>query len=417
MTDEHAQDQTPAPSPETATAVITPPPAPPAAPSATGEQPKPPRKRGCGLFFAAALGVLVGAAIVAGVFVYVLGYPINPASTETPPEETIIETRAPSPIVSDDAGFAERVAAELTPAVVNIAIEQTGIDRFTGQRVTQVVGNGSGVIIRQDGYIITNNHVIEGADAIIVTVGVEDYPATVVGTDPSTDLAVIKVEKTGLPVAEIGSSANLAVGEPVVAIGSPFGLEKSVTTGIVSALGRSTVAQSSSGITAYTSLIQTDAAINPGNSGGALADANGRLIGINTLIQSNSGQSAGIGFAIPIDFARSVAEEIISTGRASHPFMGVGTATIGANEASRFNLPVDSGVLVESVTVDSPAERGGIRPGDIIVRLGDTEITSVEDLFKAIRAKKVGDTVDVAVVRGEERVTLKVTLASDTAVR
>jgi len=248
-----------------------------------------------------------------------------------------------------------------------------------------------------------------------VTVGVEDLPARVIGTDPSSDLAVIKVEQTGLPVVEFGSSAHLKVGEPVVAIGSPFGLEKTVTTGIVSALGRSSVAQSTSGITAYTSLIQTDASINPGNSGGALADAEGRLIGINTLIQSTSGASAGIGFAIPVDFARSVAEEIIGTGRATHPFMGVGTVTIDANVAAQYSLAADAGVLVQSIAEGSPAESGGISVGDIIVRIADKKILSVEDVFTAIRSQKVGDTVDVLVVRADGEKTLRVTLGSDAA--
>ncbi len=363
---------------------------------------------------AAIAGGIVGAALVAAVVVFVLGYPVSGNATAEPAKEpTVVETPVVSSGSGNDASFAEAVAAKLTPSVVNIAIQQTGVDRLTGRQVTETVGNGSGVIIRQDGYILTNNHVVEGADAIIVTVGVEDLSAKVVGTDPSSDLAVIKVEKSGLPVAQFGSSASLKIGEPVVAIGSPFGLEKTVTTGIVSALGRSSVAQSTSGITAYTSLIQTDASINPGNSGGALADADGKLIGINTLIQSTSGASAGIGFAIPVDFARSVAEELIATGRATHPFMGVGTVTIDANVAAQYGLAADAGALVQNVTVGSPAETGGILEGDIIIRIGDKEILGVEDVFTAVRSQKVGDTIDVRVVREGGEKTLRITLASD----
>lgn len=363
-------------------------------------------------------GGIIGAALVAALVVFVLGYPLTRTTTvDTPKEPTVVETPVVSSGSLEDAAFAEAVAAKLTPSVVNIAIQQTGVDRFSGRQVTETVGNGSGVIIREDGYILTNNHVVEGADAIIVTVGVEDLPAKIVGTDPSSDLAVIKVEKTGLPEAQIGSSADLKIGEPVVAIGSPFGLEKTVTTGIVSALGRSSVAQSTSGITAYTSLIQTDASINPGNSGGALADADGRLIGINTLIQSTSGASAGIGFAIPVDFAKSVAEELIATGRATHPFMGVGTVTIDASVAGQYGLAADAGALVQNVTVGSPAETAGILEGDIITRIADKKILGVEDVFTAVRSQKVGDTIDVRVVRSDGEKTLKVTLASDAARR
>ncbi|PKQ20870.1 MAG: hypothetical protein CVT66_02275 [Actinobacteria bacterium HGW-Actinobacteria-6] len=386
--------------------------APPLAPQPVTARPK---RSGVALVIAGIFGGLVGAAIVIAAFVFILGYPMQDASVQPTGASAPVTTAVPTPVAFGEAAFAESVAAKLTPSVVNIEIEQTGIDRFTGRTVTQSAGNGSGVIIREDGYILTNNHVVDGADAIIVTIGVDELPATVVGTDPSTDLAVIKVDKTGLLAAEFGSSAALRVGEPVVAIGSPFGLEKTVTSGIVSALGRSTVAQGTSGITTYISLIQTDAAINPGNSGGALADAKGRLIGINTLIQSTSGQSAGIGFAIPVDFAKSIAEELISTGRASHPFMGVGTATIDGNAAAQYGLSVSAGAFVQSVTAGSPAETSGIKQGDIIVKIADAQVASVEDVFTAIRSQKVGDTVSVEIVRGEDRMTLKVTLASDTA--
>ncbi|KAF0208919.1 MAG: putative serine protease [Actinobacteria bacterium] len=381
--------------------------------------PVPKERAPCGILaivVAAIVGGIVGAVLVGVLLIVVLGYPVSQTITEvSQPVTTTVSDTASVGASGQDASFAEAVATKLTPSVVNVAIKQTGVDRFTGQQVTQTVGNGSGVIIRQDGYILTNNHVVEGADAIIVTVGMEDLPAKVVGTDPSSDLAVIKVDKTGLPAVEFGSSANLRIGEPVVAIGSPFGLEKTVTTGIVSALGRSSVAQSASGITAYTSLIQTDASINPGNSGGALADADGKLIGINTLIQSTSGASAGIGFAIPVDFAKSVADELIATGRATHPFMGVGTVTIDANVAAQYGLATEAGALVQNVVEGSPAQAGGLKAGDIIVRIADKKVLSVEDVFTAIRSQKVGQTIDVLVVRDAGEMTLKVKLGSDAA--
>lgn len=394
---------------------------PPAAPAPTSPAPaaqQATRKRfgWLGVVLAALLGGLIGAAAIgaAGLALYL---PTRTTSTGTAEEES--QTASPVNIsVSDtEATFAEAVAEKVTPSVVNVAVEQQVQDFWTGSVSTQVAGNGSGVIIRADGYILTNNHVVEGASGLIVTIGTEDLPAKVVGTDPSSDLAVIKVDRTGLPVMEIGTSSDLVVGAPVVAIGSPFGLEKTVTTGIISALGRSSMASGSSGITTYTSLIQTDAAINPGNSGGALTDAQGRLIGINTLIQTTSGSSAGIGFAIPVDFAMKIAEELISTGRASHPFMGVGTATIDPNYAKQYGLPVTSGALVQSVTTGSPADNAGMKRGDVIVDIGGTSVKSVEDVFTAVRSHKVGETVDVKIVRGEQNLTLKVTLGSDAAAR
>ena len=383
----------------------------------TYQVPREPRRSGgCGLLATAGLGALIGgiiaAVLVAGAFVALYGMPgeSEPTSTAVP---------APIDVDGGDLNFAEAVAMRVTPSVVSIAVEQSGIDPFSGRRVTQRVGNGSGVIIRSDGHILTNDHVIAGADGLYVTIGMDELPATVVGRDPSSDLAVIRVERTGLPAAELGSSAGLRVGQSVVAIGSPFGLDKTVTTGIVSALGRTSFAESAEAqLTAYTSLIQTDAAINPGNSGGALADAEGRVVGINTLIQSPSGavgapQSAGIGFAIPIDYARQIAEELIATGRATHPYMGVSTVTITQPVAVQYDLPVDAGALVQEVQLDSPAEAGGLLRGDIIVRIAGVTIRSTEDVFTAIRGARVGATVEVVVYRDDAQQSFSVTLGSD----
>jgi putative serine protease PepD len=304
----------------------------------------------------------------------------------------------------------EAVAAKLVPSVVNIVIDLPS--RFgTASAV------GSGVIIRSDGYILTNNHVVEGASKIVVRLGTTDYTATVVGTDPSSDLAVVKIAKTGLTSATLGSSAGLQVGEGVVAVGSPFGLDKTVTSGIVSALHRTNLTQDQSGVTAYTNLIQTDAPINPGNSGGALADLSGAVVGINTLILSPSGQlgtsqSAGIGFAIPIDFAKNIADQLIAGKKITHPFMGVSTATVDQASAQSFSLPVTSGALVQQVTAGSPAATAGIRVGDIIVRIDQTTIATSEDVFTAVRSAAVGQKIAVQVVRGSQHLTLSVTLGA-----
>lgn len=382
----------------------------------TATPPEPPRRNGVRPFVFGLIGALVGAGLAAALL-FALVVPVQRANSGLQPQAPVAQQAPVSIEVTGEVSFAEAVAAKATPSVVFIQIEQLRFDPFTGRTVARAVGNGSGVIIRPDGYILTNNHVVAGADRLVVTVGAEDVTATVVGTDPSTDLAVVKVDRTGLPAAEIGSSAELRVGQPVVAIGAPWGLEKTVTAGIISALGRSSVAESASGLTAYTSLIQTDAAINPGNSGGALCDARGRVIGINTLIQSTSGAFAGIGFAIPIDFAMGVANEIIETGRATHPFLGVATATIDEATAERFGLPVSSGAYVQNVVPGSPADEAGIRAGDIIVRIGKDEIASVEDVFAAVRSHKVGEKVEVEVVRGSRRLTLTATLAADTGRR
>jgi len=372
------------------------------------------------LVSAAVLGGIVGTVATGGVF-YVLVAP--QLAAEYPAAETStnagVVPAVDIDVAKEDLSFAEAVALKVTPSVVSVAVEQTGFNPFTGQTTTQVVGNGSGVIIRGDGYILTNNHVISGADGITVTIGVEDLPAEVVGSDPSTDLAVLKVDRTGLPAIDLGSSADLRVGQPVVAIGSPFGLDQSVTTGIVSALGRTSFSESAeAALTTYTSLIQTDAAINPGNSGGALTDAEGRLIGINTLIQTGSqyaNQSAGVGFAIPIDYAIGIAKELIETGVAHHPYLGISSLTISEQVAARYQLPVDAGILVSSVAPGSPADAASISAGDIIVGIGDADITSVEDFFIAVRLHEIGDTVPVRIVRDGEQVTLDVTLGSDTS--
>jgi putative serine protease PepD len=251
-----------------------------------------------------------------------------------------------------------------------------------------------------------------------VRFGPTDVPATIVGTDPTTDIAVIHVDKTGLPAATIGSSASLVVGESVIAIGSPFGLDKTVTSGIVSALHRSDLSSSTgSGLTSYTNLIQTDAAINPGNSGGALADLDGAVVGMNTLIQSPSGtlgaaQSAGIGFAIPIDFAKPIADLLIAGKKVMHPYLGVSSATVTPGIAQLYGLGASSGAFVQSVDTGSPAQKAGIRVGDIITVFGTHAIATGEELFSAIEGSKTGVPISIQAVRGSGTITLTVTLVA-----
>ncbi|MBE0417759.1 MAG: trypsin-like peptidase domain-containing protein [Coriobacteriia bacterium] len=316
-----------------------------------------------------------------------------------------------------DVNVAVAVASKVTPSVVNVSVQQQFRNVFTGAVELREVGNGSGVIVREDGYILTNYHVIEGADGVVVTVGVQDVEAEIRGEDPLTDLALLKIPGNDYPVIEFGSSAGLQVGQFVVAVGSPFGLEKTVTAGIISALQRTPDGEGL-GIARYTNLIQTDAAINPGNSGGALVDAEGKLIGINTLIQSPASavgtpQSAGIGFAIPVDFARTVTDQLIETGTAIHPYMGVQSVTIDENLSVQFDLPVRAGALVQFVEPGSPADVGGLRRGDIIVTAGGQDIARAEDLVAVVRSANVGDTLEITVIRADTERDLSVTLGSD----
>ena len=383
-------------------------PAPAATPVLAPAHVRAPRGRaGFGALLAAALlGGIIGAAAVGGAL-WGLDRTVPKA---TAPAPVVTRVSVPGTLTIPTQPL-EAVAAKVVPSVVNIAVESNGAFGTSS-------GVGSGVIIRQDGYILTNNHVVEGATKIIVRLGTTEVTATVVGTDPTSDLAVIKIAKTGLPAATIGTSADLQVGEEVIAVGSPFGLDKTVTSGIVSALHRTNLTQGQSGVTSYTNLIQTDASINPGNSGGALADLSGAVVGINTLILSPSGQlgqsqSAGIGFAIPIDFAKGIADQLVAGKKITHPYLGVSTATVDRSIAQYYGLAVSSGALIQQVSTGSPAESAGLRVGDIIVRIDGTVIATSEDVFTAVRAAKIGQKISIEVARESRNLTLDATLASD----
>ncbi len=312
-------------------------------------------------------------------------------------------------------GSVASIARAVLPSVVSISV-RTGTGGDTG----------TGVIIRSDGYILTNNHVISAAAGGGGTISVQlnnsrTSPASIVGRDPKSDLAVIKVQGvSGLSAARLGSSANLVVGDPVVAIGSPLGLNQTVTSGIISAKDRpvTTDRDAQSVIDA----IQTDAAINPGNSGGPLVNARGEVVGINSAIATlggGGGQSGsiGLGFAIPIDQARSIAEEIIRTGRATHPILGVSATTLDESRAA--SLPgAKPGALVSSsngpaVVPGGPADRAGIRAGDIIVAIDGHRVTGVDELVVETRKHRIGDTVTVTYLRDGKELTARLTLASD----
>lgn len=304
----------------------------------------------------------------------------------------------------DDVTTAQAVAAKALPSVVSIYCTTA-----SGEAM------GSGVILDENGNIITNNHVIEDATAISVTANNKSYTATLVGTDASSDLAVLHVDfgDDEITPVEVGDSSQLVAGSWVMSVGSPFGLEQSVSQGIVSALFRSEILSSSSGNSIYANLIQVDAAINPGNSGGALVNDQGQLVGICTLFSSDTESFAGIGFAIPGNYAVNIAEQIIAGEQVTHAYIGLSMQTVNAQNAQANNLSVSQGAYVAEVAADGPAEAAGIKQGDIITAIDNTEITSADAVILAVRSHDIGDTVQVTVRRGNEDITVSVTLGSD----
>lgn len=312
-------------------------------------------------------------------------------------------------IDTEDTTLAEVVAAKAQPSVVSISTT-----------TSEGSGVGSGVVLDTDGNVLTNYHVIEGATELVVSMGGESYEAELVGEDSSSDLAVIRlkdVDSSKLTPIEIGDSDDLSVGEWVMAIGSPFGNEQSVSTGIVSALYRSTALPSTSGTSIYANMIQTDAAINPGNSGGALVNDNGELIGINSIIESYSGSSSGVGFAIPVNYAINIASQIIDGKTPVHPYLGVSLTSVNALSARANNLGATEGALVVAVSDGGPAADAGIQENDIITKIDGEQVTSADGLIIALREYEVGDKVTLTVVRDSKEQEVEVTLGSDEALQ
>ena len=267
------------------------------------------------------------------------------------------------------------------------------------------VGLGSGVIVSPSGYILTNNHVVEGADEIEVILNDSRRTiAKVIGTDPDSDLAVLKIELDKLPVIVLGNSDALQVGDQVLAIGNPFGVGQTVTSGIISALGRNQL-----GINTFENFIQTDAAINPGNSGGALVDTQGNLMGINTAIYSRSGGSMGIGFAIPVSTAKLVLEGIVKDGQVTRGWIGVEPNDLSPELAETFGVKARQGVIITGVLQDGPAAKAGIRPGDVVTNVSGKAVGNVSELLTSVAALKPGTPSKFEVQRGDGKVALDVT--------
>ena len=277
---------------------------------------------------------------------------------------------------------------------------------FFGEQGAQPqAGLGSGVIISAEGFILTNNHVVEGADEIEVVLNdSRRAKAKVIGTDPDTDLAILRISLDRLPVITLGNSDALQVGDQVLAIGNPFGVGQTVTSGIVSALGRNQL-----GINTFENFIQTDAAINPGNSGGALVDVNGNLMGINTAIYSRSGGSMGIGFAIPVSTAKQVLEGIVKEGVVTRGWIGVEPAELSPELMETFGVKAKKGVLITGVLQNGPAAQAGIRPGDVIVEVAGKPIGTVSELLTQVAGLKPGTSTAFKLQRRDDNLSVNVT--------
>lgn len=342
------------------------------------------------------------------------------------PQNAVVTVRQPA----SDAGGAPRAssysdaAKKAMPAVVNIytmkavkvqqhPLRDDPLFRFffgdQPEAQSQPSTNlGSGVIVSDSGYILTNSHVVEAADGIEVALtDTRRVTAKVVGTDPESDLAVLKIDLQKLPAITFGAADSARVGDVVLAIGNPFGVGQTVTMGIVSALGRSHL-----GINTFENFIQTDAAINPGNSGGALVDVNGHLIGINTAIYSKSpgGASLGIGFAIPVSTAKSVMEQLIENGSVQRGWIGVGVQDVTQEIAESFKIPGTRGTLITEVFRGTPADRGGVKVGDVLVAVDDKPVTDSASMLNLVAALKPGSSATLRVMREAKSIDLRVTV-------
>lgn len=338
-----------------------------------------------------------------------------PQTSQSQPSKPILSVSPDSP------DYVAKIVEEVGPAVVRIdssrVVEQPfgrlgrGFNPFAGSSTERVQrGTGSGFIINSDGHILTNAHVVEGADR--VTVELQDgrrFRGEVLGTDRTTDVAVIKIDANNLPVAQLGNSESLLPGQAAIAIGNPLGLDYTVTQGIISATGRS---GADFGGSSRVDFIQTDTAINPGNSGGPLINSRGEVIGINTAIIQGA---AGIGFAVPIATAERVAQQIIATGKAEHPYLGIQTAQLSPELREQINtsdtgvrVTQDEGVIIVAIEPNSPAARGGLRPGDLLAAVGGAPVKTPREVQRQVGASQVGANLQVTVNRNGQEQTLTV---------
>jgi serine protease Do len=346
----------------------------------------------------------------------------NPTDLNVPVDQTAV------PRDGLPRGSYAPIVDKVAPAVVKIEITATrqnaameGLpdslrqffgNQFGGMLPPQSMGPrvehglGSGVVITKDGYILTNNHVVDGAKEVKVTLtDGREFTAKVIGRDPKTDIAVVKIDADSLPVVPLADSSNVKVGDVVLAVGNPFGVGQTVTEGIVSAKNRGNM-----GIEDYEDFIQTDAAINPGNSGGALVDIDGRLIGINTAILSDSGGSQGVGFAVPSDLARTVMESLVKNGHVTRGYLGVMIQNVTPALAQEFNLKAPTGALIGDVVANGPADQAGLKDGDVVTEFNGQKITDSRQLQLAVAETSPGSKATVKILRDGDSKTLEVTV-------
>jgi serine protease Do len=377
-----------------------------------------------------AIGLLAG---FAGAFIFVQWVVVPKLKTTSEPTfgavsynktdffQSSASSQTPTTTTVSPVDFSE-AASRSTPSVVYINSISTGVsystwDWFFGEGSTSgrtQVSSGSGVIFSQDGYIITNNHVVESAERIEVNYNKRVYPAELIGTDPSTDLAVIKIDETNLPAITLGSSKNVLVGEWVIAVGNPFSLASTVTAGIVSAKGRRIgILKDKFPIESF---IQTDAAINPGNSGGALVNKKGELVGINSAILSRTGSYTGYAFAVPVDIARKVFDDLVRYGMVQKAFIGGSVVEYDHQNAKKYNVKTDgktfNGVLLESIERDGPANDAALKPGDVIVKINNVEINSQSAFEEELSYHYPGDNITITYLRDNKAATTSVTLVN-----
>jgi S1-C subfamily serine protease len=372
-------------------------------PDTTGTVEAPGRTRRAPGLLLVAVVALLSAAIGAGLTLAVMLPDTAPAEPEPAPDPV----SAPTIQLEGEAGnVVPAVAQAVTPSVVRIDVSGAGA-LGPGQSI------GSGVIYRSDGYILTNHHVINGAEQVRVRLSSGDLlDAEIVGSDQLNDLAVVRVDRTGLPAINLRPEDEpLIVGETVIAIGSPFGLDATVTSGIISALNRDiTVDEEAGARVTIPFVIQTDAAINPGNSGGALVDTQGRLVGINTAILTRTGGSQGVGFAVPADQAIESADQLIEQGFVRHPLLGVTGQDVTPDIAEDFGLDASRGAIIESVQPGTGAADAGVRPGDIVVEIDGEPIATMSEVVAAIRSRQPGDVIRMGIVREGETLEVEVTI-------
>ena len=339
-------------------------------------------------------------------------------------DSTVLAEQAPTPVIADPSTVSDEqnsidVYKTISPGVAFINTTSVSQDWFGNEQEGK--GNGSGSVIDSNGHILTNYHVIEGSQKLTVSFGGEkQYPARVIGGDPDTDLAIIKIEPpAGMTIVPLGDSDKLSVGQKVLAIGNPFGLDRTLTTGVISGLQRPIRARNNRPIDAA---IQTDASINPGNSGGPLLDKYGKMIGINSQILSPAGGSVGVGFAVPVNTAKRIIPQLLQFGEVRRPKLGATLPSVSELAARGYRLPVEQGLLVYQTQPNASADRAGLRGistngniGDIIVAVDGQKMTELDDLYRLLDKKKIGDTVSLEVYRDGKTINVPVKLLPTTA--